>query len=272
MNHPKKKLYILPGWGGTKETWKYFCALAEEYFDVDVIELPCFGSEPCPNEVWGIEEYAEFVRKQIEKKTHHLYYNHPCTEKRRDILKDSEIPQIPLVVRDDVIVLGHSFGGQVATYVTAKHPELVGKLILVAPAVVRSKIQCKRLFFLSIAKIGKSIAHLPGIHRFDALLKKILYRIADSPDYSATSGIQREIYQNIIRQDLTHLLPTVMQQTLVIWGSDDRVTPIWQAKKMMRILPHASLHVIQHGRHGLHHERTANSLLDTISTFLTSTP
>ena len=48
-------IIILPGWGGSHETWHDFVTLlAPQVSDVRVIDLPCFGTEPCPKEVWGI--------------------------------------------------------------------------------------------------------------------------------------------------------------------------------------------------------------------------
>ena len=40
-----KTLVILPGWGGNKETWKEFASLASKDFEVQIIDLPCFGDE-----------------------------------------------------------------------------------------------------------------------------------------------------------------------------------------------------------------------------------
>ena len=63
-----KTLIILPGWGGTKENWWEFVGLFKED-DIKVIcfNLPCFGDQPCPQTVWGVEEYADFVKKKISK-------------------------------------------------------------------------------------------------------------------------------------------------------------------------------------------------------------
>src|SRR3989344_3450904 len=110
----KNTLVILPGWGGTKETWKPFMEMARRNYDVHCIELPCFGSEPCPNEVWGVEDYADFVKSKI--------INH----------------------KSGIILMGHSFGGAVAVQLVAEHPELVSKLILSGPAVIRHKLHLKR--------------------------------------------------------------------------------------------------------------------------------
>lgn len=215
-------LVILPGWGGTKETWQAFTNLAQRDFDVQVINLPCFGDEPCPTEPWGVEQYANFVKSKIT--------NH----------------------KSKIILLGHSFGGQIAAYFTAHNPEMINKLILFAPALFRHKRGLRRLLFGAVAKIGKIIFKLPFIEKFDVLAKKLLYKVADSPDYSDTSGIKREIFKKIIRWDLTEYLPQISAPTLLVQGNFDKYVPVKDSEKASKLIPNAKLEIVQFGRHGMH--------------------
>ncbi|PLX28510.1 hypothetical protein C0581_02055 [Candidatus Parcubacteria bacterium] len=220
MNKPN--LIIIPGWGGNFQTWLEFSNLAERYFEVTCIELPCFGNEPCPDTVWGVEDYAEFVKEKIKG------------------------------IEGEKILFGHSFGGQVATYLMAKNPKLVDKLVLSGAATFRPKKSCKRMIFCVVAKIGKVFFKLPILNRLDLVMKKVLYRLAKSPDYTHTSGTKKEIFKKIIRQDLEHLLPDIQVPTLVVWGEHDDYTPLEQGKRIAKIIPNASLEIIEKGRHGLH--------------------
>jgi pimeloyl-ACP methyl ester carboxylesterase len=261
----KPTLIILPGWGGSHETWVDFVEIAKEYFDVQVIDLPCFGDEACPSEVWGVEEYARFAKSKIEIITRHLDRS---VTKGKDLAHSNEIPRLPTVARDDVILLGHSFGGQVAVHLTANNPELVDTLILVAAAIVRPKLTIKRYLFGTIASIGKWLFSLPGLRTFEAVAKKILYKAADSPDYTKTSGIQRRIYQRIIRQDQTHLLEGIQHRTLVVWGDKDTVTPIKHGRMIVRLLPNGELRIIRGARHGLHQDNTRDDLVKIVQSFV----
>lgn len=236
----KQSIIILPGWGGSHETWADFVQLAQENFDIHVIDLPCFGGVPCPDSIWGIEEYAAFVKKQMAR--YSLRITRP-------------------------IILGHSFGGQLAAYLAATESNICDRLILVAPAVVREKRFFRRLFFGGVAKMGKLLFRLPFIERFDLWAKKILYRAADSPDYKKTSGIQTEIYKKIIRQDMRAFLPNITQPTLVVWGTRDKMTPFRHAKKVMPLLANGTLAVVKGGKHGLHHEPFQKELFEYIRHF-----
>lgn len=233
----KKVLVILPGWGGSHETWQPFVDAAKEKIErVIVIELPCFGNEPCPATVWGVEEYADFVH--------------------------TKIGQLKLDPKTTVL-LGHSFGGAVAVAYASRYQDTISHLFLVAAAILRPKRTLKRTFFRVIAWIGKRIFSLPILRNTQTIAKKVLYRFADSPDYNNTSGVKRDIFKKIIRQDQSSLLINIAVPTTIIWGTRDRMTPIQDVKKIQKLLSHSSVHIIEGGRHGLHHS-SKDDLLDTI--------
>jgi len=217
-----RQLLILPGWDGTRNTWKHFINLAQNDFEVHCLDLPCFGDEPCPTEVWGIEEYAKFVNKKI---------------KDLNLIKP--------------VIFGHSFGGAIATLLAADHPEIFSRLILSGPAIFRQPKSFKKTVFLVLAKLGKFIFALPLLNKFSALSKKILYRLANS-DYNETSGVKREIFKKITGQDLSQTAKRLALPTLIIWGEKDGFVPVKQAKKLAGMIKGSKLEVIAGAKHGLH--------------------
>lgn len=218
-----RQLLILPGWGGTKESWKNFVDLAQKDFQVICLELPCFGREPCPDQTWDVKNYADFVKQKIQN---------------LNLIKP--------------IVLGHSFGGQVAAYLAAAWPQSLSRLILCGASAIRQKRGFKRFIFSLMAKVGKIFFSLPLIKSLTKPAQKLLYRLADSPDYNSTDGIQREIFKRIIRQDLTEELKKIKTPTLVIWGALDSYVPLKTGKKIAALIPNSHLEIIPGGRHGLH--------------------
>jgi pimeloyl-ACP methyl ester carboxylesterase len=232
----EKTLIILPGWGGSHETWENFANLAKEKFvEVKIIDLPCFGTEPCPDTVWGVKEYSEFVKSKISN-------------------------------QKSAILLGHSFGGAVASYLVANNPGLVEKLILSGASVLRPEKCLRRLFFNCLAKCGKIIFSLPPLKKLSAAAKKLLYRAADSQDYAKTSGIKREIFKRVITEDLSDLLPKIITPTLIVWGSKDRFIPLSSGKKVNALIPGSKLVIFAGGRHGLHLQQP-EELLAQVSNF-----
>src|SRR3989339_181493 len=238
----KPLLIILPGWGGNRLTWNEFICKAEKKFDVECIELPCFGIERCPDSIWRVEQYAEFVKKKIE--------------------------EIKLATTDrPIILLGHSFGGQVAVYIASHNSQLINKLILSGAAVFRDDKSIRRGLFYAIAKIGKLLFKLPFLEKLTIDAQRILYRIAKSPDYSHTTGIKREIFKKIVRQDMSHFLSKIDLPTLVIWGTKDSHVPLRYGKQIAELIPGAKLKIIKRGKHGLHMQYP-NELLSLILDFV----
>ncbi len=239
----KPILVILPGWGGTHETWRDFIAAAKTSGpETRCIDLPCFGDAPCPPHVWGVDEYARYVRDQL------------------DVIKTAE-PDA------QIHLLGHSFGGQVAVVVAAKYGEYISSLILSGAAVFRPKQVLHRAVFGLIAKVGKLVFRLPLLERFSDTAKKVLYRGAESPDYAATSGIKRDIFKKIIREDVSLYLPGIRLNTLVLWGSHDTYVPLSLGKRIASALPKSQLVIIPKAGHGLHISNIPR-MLHSIRTFL----
>lgn len=240
----EKTLIILPGWGGTKETWAKFAELAKNDFDVQVINLPCFGGEPCPDTVWGVENYVEFVRGHLERSA--------IGTKSKDLDQVRDSSSARWRTQNDVILLGHSFGGQIASFFASKYPEMIDKLILSGPAVFRPKKYTKRAILYSISKICKLFFKLPLISKYESDIKNIFYNLIRARDYSESSGIKRDIFKKIIRQDLSRVLSDIKTPTLIIWGGKDRYVPLSDARKLNKLISDSKLEIIKGGKHGLH--------------------
>ena len=233
------KLIIIPGWGGNKQTWDEFAKLASGDFEVEVIELPCFGDEPCPATAWNVEDYAEFVKNKIP-------------ELRTE--------------NSELILMGHSFGGQVATVFASKYPELIDKLILSAPAVFRPKKTFRRFIFNAGAKVGKLFFRIPWIEKGSVLAENLYHKAIGANDYNDTSGIKREIFRNIIRQDRGVEASHITTPTLILWGTMDTYLPTSDAYKLNKLIPNSKLEIIKNGRHGLHLYH-ADKILELIKKF-----
>jgi len=231
----KRQLVIIPGWSGTKQSWKKFAEIAQNDFEVFCLEMPCFGDNPCPKDIWGVAEYADYVAEKIA---------------------NLEKP----------IILGHSFGGQIAVNLVSRKKDVCGGLVLSGAAVLRPKNNFKKVGFSLLAKIGKIIFSLPVLNKLENLAKKGLYKLADSPDYNKTEGIKREIFKKVVHQSQEEKLPNIQIPTMVVWGSRDSYIPLAEGKKIASVIPKASLKIIKGGKHGLHIQEP-EKLLEAIKIF-----
>ena len=236
----KPILVIIPGWGGSTHTWQAFIEKASAHWRVYCFDLPCFGNEPCPSSVWGVEEYSDWVYEKIKR-----------------------IPN-PLATR--IVLMGHSFGGAIAAYIVGtKKDHPISTVLFVNAAIVRPKHTVKRFVYAGIAKIGSIILH-PFPTYIVQKAKAILYRFAGAHDYAKTTGIQRAIFQKVTRQDLQSLLAHIQIPSMLIWGEKDTQTPIKHATIIAKQLKQVRVHTISNGTHGLHHEPWLQELLDIVNT------
>ena len=235
-NVAKPQLIILPGWGGSKESWSDFRDLAAKNFEVHCIELPCFGNEPCPKDVRGVENYATFVQKTMAILL--------CSDGQKRFL------------------FGLSFGGQPATYVAAKNLIHIDGLILAAASIVRPKKSVKRFILFILSKIAK----IPGLQKFFKKHREQIYNRIGSPDYTKTQGVQQDIYKKVIRQDLQNLLNNITIPTLLVWGTKDRYTPLKYARRIAKKIRNCSLQVIPNATHGLH-LKTKQEFFQIVNTY-----
>lgn len=141
------------------------------------------------------------------------------------------------------ILVGHSFGGQIAINFTAKYPQKVKQLVLINSAGIRGKLNLKRLIFLPLAKIGKFF--------FTDKLKNVFYRLIRETDYFAASPVMKQTLNLVIRDNQETNLVKITCPTLIIWGRKDRLTPVADGRLMHQLIKNSQLKVLVNARHGL---------------------
>ena len=104
-----KTIVILPGWKRSVNEWIPIARSLSTEFKVVLLDLPGFSQMVRPKESFGVFEYAEFVKRFLQK-----------------------------VEIEKVILVGHSFGGRLAL-ILASETSLVEKLILVDSAGIEKK-------------------------------------------------------------------------------------------------------------------------------------
>ena len=97
-----------------------------------------------------------------------------------------------------------------------------------------------------------------GLKKFYAnpLIYKLFHKKIDewkskqgSEDYRNASPIMKQCLVKAVNEDLTHLLPLIKQETLLVWGVNDTATPLSDAHIMEEKIPNAGLAVIQNAGH-----------------------
>ncbi len=128
--------------------------------------------------------------------------------------------------------VGHSFGGRVALVLGSEYKERVDKLVLIDAAGVppRRGVRYKFRVFT---------------HKF--LVKLGFKGLNGSSDYAALSENERQTFKNIVNEDLTPCLPEISADTLILWGKDDKDTPLYMAEILKEKIKNSGLTVLEGG-------------------------
>lgn len=231
----EKAVIFLHGWRSSKEVWgqviQRIGELEGEKIRIFAIDFPGFENSPAPSKIFSVQDYAEIVKGFIEK----------------------------LAIKN-VVIVGHSFGGRVGIKLAALQPRtyaentaaadlrgkgtcVIQKLVLVDSAGFVTK-SFKKDFFRVLSKIVKPFFVLPYTQSF----RKKIYQFIGAEDYLATPNLQKT-FVNIVNEDLTEDMERITVPTLIIWGEDDKETPVEFGKKMNSIIPNSKFQILANAGH-----------------------
>lgn len=210
MSFPKN-IVLLHGWGASTKKLKPLADQLERFgWKVFLPKLPGFDM-PSPEAVWGLEDYSDFI-----------------TNKSDTFFKGKEY-----------FILGHSFGGGIAIKsVLRDRKNMVSGIVLCANRGISRTSVFKRTIFLVMAKVGKVFLAIPQV---GSVYKKVIYKLAREHDYERAQGIMKEVFKKVIGEDLKPSVKKINVPVLVLWGTNDRVTPITDAYYIKRNLKGSKL-------------------------------
>jgi pimeloyl-ACP methyl ester carboxylesterase len=150
-----------------------------------------------------------------------------------------------------VPLVGHSLGGLVAARVAARRPELVARLVLVAPAGVPP----------GHGPLGYA---LPLARQVAGATPSFLRLLALDALRTGPVALLRSA-RELLGDDVRDELGAVRAPTLLLWGEGDALVPAAVAEAFAAALPHARLVLVRGAAHVPMLERpdeTAAALLD----------
>lgn len=214
----KERLIILPGWREKSESFNSLINLLKEEVKIHPIALP--GFETKLDSPYTFDDYLNYLEEKLKN-------------------------------FENFYLLGHSFGGGLAMLYSLKHPEKIKKLILYNSAIIREKNLKKKLisFFAKIFKPSEKV--LP--QKLSYFLKKIFYRFfVKSYDYFLVDENLKRTFANI-NQDLRDKAKLLTLKTILLWGKEDKITPLKHALMLKNLIKDSELITIE-GGHNLHKE------------------
>lgn len=217
---------MLHGWASELTTFDNLARELAQSYRVVRLNLPGFGGSEPPADTWGVGEYAQFVKKFLQK----------------------------LQINDNLYgLIGHSLGGRIAIEAVGAGTLSPKRLVLLGSHGIRESSSLRNRLFWLAAKAGKVVAIiLPK--RWQGCLRGRLYRTAGSSDY-LQAGSMRAIFSKIINQDARAQAAQITVSTLLIYGEHDQETPVRYGKIFNGCIPGSRLKVIKSASHYVHQDQ-----------------
>ena len=144
-------------------------------------------------------------------------------------------------------LLGQSIGGWAAAEMATMSPGSIDRLVLVDPVGLKPEDgEILDVFYHSPAQLRDVMVHDPKtVPDWDALFGR-----TPTPAELEIATRNREMAARLTWKPymhnprLAHVLPRVANRTLIVWGREDRIVPVECGEQYRRLLPNATLTVL----------------------------
>lgn len=154
------------------------------------------------------------------------------------------------------IALGHSNGGRILLNLLANEPDYLNGIILLDSAGIWEKENRRKV----LKAVAKTLAPL----KKSKLIRKVAHRVIGANDYENAPDNMKITLDNMISSDKQLDVSKVTTPTRIIWGSDDKITPLRQGRKLHELLSNSNLTVKEGWRHS-HYLVSTKELAEVIA-------
>lgn len=243
-------IILIHGTGSSLHTFNDWVSRLKVNYSVIRMDIPGHGlTGPFPNRDYSIEAYVKFLKHFLDKKG-----------------------------IDKCIIGGNSLGGHIAWQFSATHPDRVIKLVLIDAAGYPNESKSTPLAF--------QIAKIPLIkNMFTFITPKAVARKSVENVYADKSKVTTDLAMRYFELTLRpgnrqafvdrlseennpasyHLISNISQPTLILWGDQDLLIPIENAKLFQKDIPNNTLVILNNTGHVPMEENPSESLEAVIS-------
>jgi len=234
LDDAAETLLFLHGWAGSKELWRHILALMPPQYRVIALDLPGTGGTPLPEDMQTIPQMAHWVANVC---------------KRLDL--------------DNVTLIGHSLGGNLAAEICLLFPDLVRRLVMADPALdpaslpVRARwplcrpfglaaLVALRLTMAPLALWGYWVPAEARVGLWQGQARRCYWYVRANPSDRVLRVQLQALSDNPM---LGERLQGLSLPILILHGEHDPLVPVTQAHDLARMLRYARLVTFPHGHH-----------------------
>ncbi len=220
----KDEIIILHGWGLKGGVYESLASLLREQgSSVYAPDLPGFGDEKLKSPFMNLSDYVDFLG---------------------DFIKKNKISR--------PVLIGHSFGGRIALKYSWRYPKNVSKLVLTGVPIIRNKPFLRKIWFIFAVIFGRLFKIFPK--SLEKKVRKLFYFAIGEWDYYK-SGPLKQVFKNIIGEDLDKYIEEIEIPVLLVWGKDDKITPVSDVSKVKKMNRSIKTVIVKGTGHKLPYEK-----------------
>ena len=195
--HQSQTILILHGWGSNKEIMKQAFANTFPTYRHLYLDLPGFGHSSI-NGVIDTATYTHVVQTFLD-----------------------------VMAIKPLMIMGHSFGGKVATLLKPEVLVLLSSAGIVAPKSLKVKTK------IALFKMLKPF------------FPKSFYRFFASKDVDGMNQTMYEIMKRVVNEDFSAIFAQAKSKTFIFWGKEDRATPLLSGEKIHALIPQSHFQALE---------------------------
>jgi pimeloyl-ACP methyl ester carboxylesterase len=197
---------LVHGLSGSTLWWRRNMPVLARHYRVYLVDLPGFGAMRFPRSRFDLKLAASWLLQWMEA-----------------------------VGLQRVHLIGHSMGGHICLWLAAHHPEVVLRLVLVAPAVIPR----------TNTVLGYFVPLLTGTRYMSpSFFSTLLYDALRAGPVTLIKAAHDLIKQDV-RADMQH----IQAPTLLVWGENDTLVPVVMAPVVREEIPGAQLSILKKAGH-----------------------
>ncbi|MCB0656516.1 MAG: alpha/beta hydrolase [Saprospiraceae bacterium] len=203
-----KTIVFIHGLGSDRHCWQKNCTTLQQYYRCIALDLPGYGDSSKADYPYSMSFYAQCIAALIER-----------------------------LELGTVVLAGHSMGAQIAIHLTLKRPQLVERLVLIAPAGFELFSPQEKSWFAQLYR--PDLLQMVPVDQFVRNMEQNFYdlgpdtqpmrderlRLYRSEDYSRYTKMISANIMSMLQEPVFDQLSQLHLPVLILFGERDRMIP-----------------------------------------------
>lgn len=211
----KKMIVFLHGWGADMNSFLWLKDLFFEEWSMLFVDFAGFGKTKEPDRPFFVRDYVFELKELIDK-----------------------------FDANEVVLLGHSFGGRVAIKFSFLFESCYKKLSLVLVDSAGILPRRSLAYYLKVKKYKRLKAKAAQNEKYKTKLEKF-----GSSDYKKLSPLMKQTFVNVVNEDLSFDAKFIKAKSIIFWGDKDTETKPYMARRLNCLIKNSKLYFLKDAGH-----------------------